>query len=104
MKKIMLSTDWHFGKSNGKFDKIILEGVKQQCEYAKTNGIEILCHLGDVFDVKHSISTTTLNYLAEAFEIVSKTFKKIYVIVGNHDLSMLQRAVLNQPLPQQMQE
>jgi DNA repair exonuclease SbcCD nuclease subunit len=85
--KILLSTDWHFGKSNGRFDKIIMEGVRQQCDYAKLNGIKIFCHLGDVLDVKQSISTSTLNYLADAFKMVSETFEKIYVIVGNHDLS-----------------
>lgn len=86
-KKITISTDWHFGKSNGKFDNIILKGIIKQCEYAKQNNIKVMINLGDTLDVKQTITTSTLNYLAEAFMVVSQTFEEIYVIVGNHDMS-----------------
>jgi hypothetical protein len=51
-KKITMSTDWHFGKSNGKFDDVILEGIKAQCQHAKKNGVAIIINLGDTLDVK----------------------------------------------------
>ena len=42
MSKITMSTDWHFGKSNGRFDRIILDGIKAQCEHAKKHKIKTL--------------------------------------------------------------
>ncbi len=87
MSKITMSTDWHFGKSNGKFDDIILNGIYEQCQHAKDNGIKVLFNLGDTLDIKQTISTSTLNYLAKAFTAVNETFDKVYVIVGNHDMS-----------------
>lgn len=87
MSKITFSTDWHFGKSNGRFDRIILEGIRQQCEHAKLNGITTLINLGDTLDVKQSITTSSLNALAEAFKIISETFECVYILVGNHDMS-----------------
>ncbi len=87
MSRITMSTDWHFGKSNGKFDKIILDGITKQCEYAKANNIKIMINLGDTLDVKQTISTSTLNYLARAFKLLNETFDKIYLLVGNHDMS-----------------
>lgn len=86
-QKITISTDWHFGKSNGKFDSIILKGIIEQCNHAKENGITVLFNLGDTLDIKQSITTSTLNYLAKAFEIVNATYEKVYVLVGNHDMS-----------------
>lgn len=87
MSKITMSTDWHFGKSNGRFDKIILNGIREQCEYAKLNKIKVMINLGDTLDVKQTISTSTLNYLAQAFKLVNETFDKVYLLVGNHDMS-----------------
>jgi len=86
-KKITISTDWHFGKSNGKFDHIILKGIYEQCEHAKQNGITTMINLGDTLDVKQSISTSTLNYLAQAFIKINDTFDNVYILVGNHDMS-----------------
>jgi len=86
-KKITMSTDWHFGKSNGRFDNIILNGIIEQCNYAKDNNIKVMINLGDTLDVKQSITTSTMNYLAKAFQLINETFDKVYVLVGNHDMS-----------------
>jgi DNA repair exonuclease SbcCD nuclease subunit len=86
-KKITISTDWHFGKSNGKFDHIILKGILEQCEHAKHNGITVMMNLGDTLDVKQTISTSTMNYLAKAFIAVNETFEEVYMLAGNHDMS-----------------
>lgn len=82
-----MSTDWHFGKSNGRFDRIILEGIRKQCEHAKKNGITTMINLGDTLDVKQTISTSTLNKLAQTFKLLSETFDNVYLLVGNHDMS-----------------
>jgi DNA repair exonuclease SbcCD nuclease subunit len=87
MEKITMSTDWHFGKSNGKFDAIILNGVRTQCEHAKKYGITTMINLGDTLDIKETISTSTLNHLAKAFKLLSDTFDNVYILAGNHDMS-----------------
>jgi len=87
MSNITMSADWHFGKSNGKFDNIILEGIRAQCNHGRDNNIKTLLHLGDLLDIKQTISTTTLNKIAEACELLNETFDKVFLIVGNHDMS-----------------
>lgn len=87
MSKITMSTDWHFGKSNGRFDRIILDGIKQQCDHAKKNGITTMINLGDTLDVKQTITMGTLNMLAEAFKLINDTFDTVYLLAGNHDMS-----------------
>lgn len=86
-KKISFSTDWHFGKSNGRFDNIILDGIRAQCKHAKDNNIKVMINLGDTLDVKQTITTSTMNNLAIAFELINETFDDVYVLVGNHDMS-----------------
>lgn len=87
MSKITMSTDWHFGKSNGRFDNVILKGIEDQCKHAKENNITTMINLGDILDVKQTISTNTLNKLAKAFEMINETFDTVYIVVGNHDIS-----------------
>lgn len=87
MTKITMSTDWHFGKSHGRFDKVIFKGIKAQCEYAKKHNITTMINLGDILDVKQSISTSTLNVLAKTFKLLNDTFDEVYILVGNHDMS-----------------
>jgi len=84
---ILMSTDWHFGKSNGKFDQIILKGIKEQCEYAKKHNIKVFFNLGDILDNKQTLSLNTLNTISEAIGMLLETFDEIYFIVGNHDMS-----------------
>lgn len=82
-----MSTDWHFGKSHGRFDKIIYDGIKAQCEHARQNNIKVMIHLGDILDVKQAVSTSTLNFIAKSFRLMNDTYDKIYLLVGNHDMS-----------------
>jgi DNA repair exonuclease SbcCD nuclease subunit len=88
MSKITMSTDWHFGKSNGRFDNIILDGIKEQCAHAKKHNITTLINLGDILDVKQTITMVTMNKLADAFQIINDTYDDVYILVGNHDMSM----------------
>ena len=87
MSKITMSTDWHFGKSNGRFDRIILDGIKAQCEHAKMHKIKTMINLGDTLDVKQTLSMSSLNMLAQAFKLLNETFDNVYLLVGNHDMS-----------------
>lgn len=84
--KILLSTDWHFNKSFGKFDETILQGVRELCAYAVANNLKYFIQLGDVIDVKQHILHSSLTLAVEAFELISNTFEHSFVLVGNHDI------------------
>jgi len=90
---LSISTDWHFGKSNGIFDQIIYKGIEQQCIHAKENNIKILFNLGDSLDIKQTIDVDTLNFISKAYQLVSDTFDHVYVIIGNHDISKKNRGI-----------
>ncbi|WP_296865316.1 metallophosphoesterase [uncultured Methanobrevibacter sp.] len=47
---------------------------------------DILYHLGDVFDNRQSINIAVQNLAIELFDELTKYFKEIHIIVGNHDI------------------
>lgn len=87
-KKAIVWTDIHFGKKANSdihnkdcmdfIDWIIELGTKQNCDTT------ICC--GDFFDVRNSINIKTLNYALESLQKLSKAFKKVVMVLGNHDL------------------
>jgi len=83
---VILSTDWHFGKSNGKFDDLITESIEYMLEYAKINNIKTLFHLGDILDTKMSINTSSLNKASKIILKLKEHFNEMFFLVGNHDL------------------
>jgi DNA repair exonuclease SbcCD nuclease subunit len=85
--RILISTDYHFGKSQGLYDNIILNGIKEICKFAKEHDIKYMINLGDILDTKQSLLTSSLNKLAEGFELINDTFEKTWIIIGNHDLN-----------------
>lgn len=89
MKKYIKITDTHIGfKSNDYWNQIHLDFFKEICQVARENNIKKLLHLGDWFDdrkvlnVKHTIDFT----INELVPILTDTFDKIYVLLGNHDV------------------
>ena len=86
--KIGLISDLHFGVKKGDdafFDSQIrfLENV--YFPRLKASGAKMLFVLGDVFDVRKSIST---KILSRASELLPRWFKdfETHIIVGNHDM------------------
>lgn len=47
---------------------------------------DVLYHLGDVFDNRQSINLAVQNLAIELFDELTKYFKEIHIIVGNHDI------------------
>lgn len=88
--KVWMSTDSHFGiKNNNRewfkiqkdyYEKFFLEKVKE-----KSGPDDILIHLGDVYDNRELLDISIMNYVQSLFFKLSKTFKEVYVICGNHD-------------------
>lgn len=47
---------------------------------------DVLYHLGDVFDNRQSINIAVQTLAIELFDELTKYFKEIHIIVGNHDI------------------
>lgn len=85
--KCLILSDLHFGvyKASSEweqihrnlFNKIIKEAIQAKCEYCFI--------LGDVFHDKKEIGTNILKLANDFFYILSNSFKKIYILAGNHD-------------------
>mgnify|MGYP001614426316 CR=1 FL=1 len=94
-KRVFIVSDTHLGcRSNSKewldivrdyFFNFFIPLVKR--EYREG---DILFHLGDVFDNRQSVNLFAMHYAIEIFEELSKTFKEIHILVGNHDIARKQ--------------
>ena len=81
-------TDIHFGnKNNSKqhnrdcvefVDWFIEQSIEQECETC--------IFLGDWHHHRASVNVSTLNYSVDNVAKLSKAFKQVYMITGNHDL------------------
>jgi DNA repair exonuclease SbcCD nuclease subunit len=87
--KAYLITDLHFGVRNAS-----IEWLNNQISYFDNfliNLLEgddnILLIGGDVFDNRQSINIFVYHSVFKLFERLSKRFKEIHIIVGNHDIS-----------------
>ncbi len=86
-KKAIAFTDIHFGnKSNSSlFNDDCLEFVEWVIEQGKEQGCDTCLFLGDWHHHRAAINVATLNYSIKAIDALSKAFKKIVFIPGNHD-------------------
>lgn len=85
--KICLLADIHLGVRKNK--EIFLKSQKRFFEdvlvpYLKSNDIETICILGDLFDNRNSLNVMVKNEAFKLFNDILKDFH-IYLIVGNHD-------------------
>lgn len=85
--RVCLVSDLHFGVR--KNSEVFLNSqtrfiTEQLVPYLKSNGIEYLFVLGDVFDNRSSTNTKVMNAVHEVFKKHFSDFK-VYVLVGNHD-------------------
>lgn len=90
MAKIWIISDTHFGVRNNskKWEDIMYSWMNDYffplIETEKEEG-DVLVHLGDVFDNRQSVSLSSMNLAINFFERLSKEFKQIRVLCGNHD-------------------
>lgn len=87
-KKAIVWTDIHFGKKNNSDTHNIdcLEFVQWVVDQGKKNKCEITICCGDFFDVRNSLNIKTMDYALKALTLLSNSFEKVYMVLGNHDL------------------
>lgn len=86
--KVACMTDIHFGlKHNSRVHNQDCEDfVNWFCEQGQERGCETAIFLGDWHHHRNTINVSTLNYTHRSLEKLNKSFDKVYVIAGNHDL------------------
>lgn len=90
--KIWMISDTHLGcRTNSTtwieliknyFYDFFIPLIEDKADYSE----DILYHLGDVFDNRQSINIAVQNLAIELFAELTKHFKEIHIIVGNHDI------------------
>lgn len=90
-EKIYMVTDTHFGAKGNSVEwlNIMTDYFENEfIPYCKKNvkPNDILIHLGDVFDNRQSLNLQVLTKSVDLFDRLSKIFKEIHIIAGNHDV------------------
>lgn len=96
-KKAACFTDIHFGLKSGSrtHNNDCEEFVKWFCDTAKAEGAETCIFLGDWHHNRASTDVSTMNYTVSNLEFLSKSFEKVYFILGNHDLFYKDKREIN---------
>jgi DNA repair exonuclease SbcCD nuclease subunit len=96
-KKVAVFGDIHFGlKSGSRTHNIDCEEfVKWFCTTAIEEGAETCVFLGDWHHNRSTTDVSTMNYTLSNLELLSKTFEKVYFILGNHDLFYKDKREIN---------
>lgn len=95
--KAAVITDLHFGRrQNSRSHNQDCENfVNWVCETAQASGCDVAIMLGDWHDCRATINVSTLNYSVSNIEKLSKSFKHVYMIAGNHDLYYREKREIN---------
>lgn len=96
-KKAACFTDLHFGlKNNQRMHNDDCERfIIWFCEEAKKANADTCIFLGDWHDSRRVINVSTLNYSVSALKILSKSFKQVFLLSGNHDLYYREKREIN---------
>lgn len=89
MKRGVSFTDIHFGRKNSSdiHNQDCMNFVKFLREYVRSNSeIDHISFLGDWFEVRNSITGSTLNWSYESAKLINELGIPVLFIVGNHDL------------------
>ena len=99
--KIALLTDTHFGAREGRnvfhnhFEKFYTNVFFPECQ---KQGVDTVIHLGDLFDRRKYIDYFSLKRAKEYFfEPLRDAGITMYVLVGNHDISLRNSLDVNSP-------
>lgn len=86
--KVAVFTDIHFGaKSNSKqHNQDCLDFVNWFISVSKERGADTFIFCGDWHHNRRTVDVSTLNYSYQAFKLLSESFEKCYIILGNHDI------------------
>ena len=96
-KKAACFTDIHFGLKSGSrvHNTDCEEFVKWFCKTAQERGAETCIFLGDWHHNRSTTDVSTMNYTLSNLERLSKSFEKVYFILGNHDLFYKDKREIN---------
>lgn len=85
MKKILI-TDLHFGNGNNSVphNLDLITFFKWVIENA--SGVEELVIMGDTFHQRDKLSSETIHYAIQGIELLCDHFKRVVMLVGNHDM------------------
>lgn len=86
MKDIIVG-DIHFGKRNNdiRHNQDLVDFFDNLIEASRYEDYRLIVQ-GDVFEQRDKLDVRTINYAIETFKRLSKAFKEIILIKGNHDL------------------
>ena len=87
-EKAVCFTDIHFGlrHNSREHNQDCLEFVDWIIGIAQERGAETCFFLGDWHHHRSNINILTLDYTMQALRKLNAAFKKVYILVGNHDL------------------
>jgi DNA repair exonuclease SbcCD nuclease subunit len=87
-EKAVCFTDIHFGlrHNSREHNQDCLEFVDWIISIARERGAETCLFLGDWHHHRSNINILTLDYTMQALRKLNAAFKKVYILVGNHDL------------------
>ena len=87
-KKVMVFTDLHVGlrHNSEQHNRDCVDFIEWFIEEANIRGAETCIFMGDFHHHRSNINILSLNYSMKILRMLNDTFKKVYVIVGNHDL------------------
>ena len=82
--KAVIFTDIHFGLNNDTYDDLCCDFIKYMVD--KSQDCDTCLFLGDFFHTRHSLDVKTISKALLSLDILSKSYKKVYMILGNHDM------------------
>lgn len=87
-EKVICFTDIHFGlrHNSAEHNQDCLDFLDWLIEEANKRDVDTCMFLGDWHHHRSNINILTLDYTMQALRKLNAAFKKVYVMVGNHDL------------------
>lgn len=76
--------------ANGRNSRLqaILDSVRWIAQDARERGCKYFCNAGDLFHSRKTIEVSVLSAVSELIDELSESFRKVILVVGNHDLSL----------------
>lgn len=86
--KVICFSDIHFGlrHNSQEHNRDCLEFIEWMIAEANKRNIDTCMFLGDWHHHRSNINILTLDYTMQALRRLNSAFKKVYIMVGNHDL------------------
>ena len=87
-KKIGCFTDLHIGVSSDNKNRLneTMKCIHWIIEKFKSEGVDYIIFLGDLFNSRYSVNVNTLNVGISIVELLSENFEFVFLIAGNHDV------------------